>query len=288
MKILFVGVFDTSRHSTNTSQLLCLKRLGHEVSAYNYRAKAARLGNRTRDQHLVETIEARSFDLVIYSKCNQISSTAFTKIGELATTCLWFMDPLQTYTQEMREKTQLVDYFCCDKKNVLEEALLLNPNSFHVCEGFDEDVDRPMPADKCHDVSFIGTVYGDRADFMESLRPPPTLVTGCYGVEHAIAVGKSRINLNFCTNYGASDRIYKILAAGGFLLTNDWYGREDDFTDGEDLVIFEDSADLGNKVDYYLKHPGEAAQIAQKGHTTVQKYTRLKWAEKIVGLYEAL
>ena len=40
MKILFVGVFDNNRRSTNTSQLLSFKRLGHEVVGYNYRQRA--------------------------------------------------------------------------------------------------------------------------------------------------------------------------------------------------------------------------------------------------------
>ena len=39
---------------------------------------------------------------------------------------VWFMDPLKTYDEEMRKKTSLVDYFCCDNENVLEEALKTN------------------------------------------------------------------------------------------------------------------------------------------------------------------
>ena len=50
MKILFVGVFDTTRKSTNTSQLLAFKRLGYSVSGYNYREKARIYGPAKR-QH---------------------------------------------------------------------------------------------------------------------------------------------------------------------------------------------------------------------------------------------
>ena len=57
MKILFVGVFDTDRRSTNTSQLLSFKRLGHEVVGYNYRQRAQLIGRRERDLHLYESIQ---------------------------------------------------------------------------------------------------------------------------------------------------------------------------------------------------------------------------------------
>lgn len=282
MRILFVGVFDASRHSTNTSQLLAFKKLGHHVVGYNYRAKAAAIGTTKRDQHLLQTVSDQDFDLVVYSKCNQISYETFKKINEITTTCLWFMDPLRTYDEEMQKKTQLVDYFCCDKKNVLEAARQINPRSFHICEGFDEDVDAPVLSEKVYDVSFIGNLYGSRAETLYSLDHPVEHITGCYGTQHAAAVGKTRINLNFCTDGGASDRIYKILASGGFLLSDDWHGRFADFTDGEELVIFKDTSDLNKKIKYYLTHQEEAAAIAHKGQRKVQEYTRQSWAKKIV------
>mgnify|MGYP003979811871 FL=1 len=282
VRILFIGVFDTTRRSTNTSQLLAFKKLGHHVVGYNYRAKATAVGTTKRDQHLFQTVRDQDFDLVVYSKCNQISYETFKKINEITTTCLWFMDPLRTYDEEMRKKTQLVDYFCCDKKNVLEVARLLNPRSFHICEGFDEDVDTPVLSEKVYDVSFIGNIYGSRAETLHSLDHPAEHITGCYGTQHAAAVGKTRINLNFCTDGGASDRIYKILAAGGFLLSDDWHGRSTDFTDGEELVIFKGTSDLNRKIKYYLAHQEEAASIAHKGQKKVQEYTRQSWAKRIV------
>jgi hypothetical protein len=168
MKILFIGVFDTEHKSTNLSQLIAFKELGHDVVGYNYRKKGALIGNENRDKDLISIVKDRNFDLVVYSKCNVVSLETFRQINELTKTCLWFMDPLITYEQEMREKTKLVDYFCCDKENVLKEALKINKNSFHVCEGFDHHVDKPHSLEKCYDISFIGSIYGDRAKKLES------------------------------------------------------------------------------------------------------------------------
>ena len=286
MKVLFVGVFDWNRRSTNTSQLLSFKRAGVNVSGYDYRQKASLMGELKRDEHMRKTVREGNYDLVVYSKCNQVSYKTFADNSMHAKTCLWFMDPIGTYNTEMRKKTALVDYFCCDKENVLEEALKINPNSFHVCEGFDSDVDKPQDVAKEYDVSFIGNIYGDRRKWINEIEKPVKIISSAYGKQHAIEVCKSRINLNFCTDSGASDRVYKILAAGGFLLTNEWKNRKKHLTDGKECVIFSNYQDLNNKIEYYLNNFDEAQEIAANGLLASQKWNRVEWAKKIVELYE--
>jgi spore maturation protein CgeB len=288
VKILFIGVFDREGKSTNLSQLMAFKKIGYEVIGYNYRQKAALIGNENRDKDLVSVIKDRNFDLVIYSKCNVVSLETFKKINKLAKTCLWFMDPLTTYNQEIRDKTALVDYFCCDKENVLKEALKINKNSFHICEGFDHNVDKPHDIEKRHDISFIGNIYGNRANILGKLKYPVKVISNAFGNKHSIEVSRSKINLNFCTANGASDRVYKILAAKGFLLTDDWDNREQNFIDRKHCVIFTDIEDLNKKIDYYLKNPKKAELIASNGYKAVQKFNRLSWAKQIVELYDRI
>tara|TARA_Y100000592_G_scaffold100786_1_gene182784 strand:+ start:8965 stop:10536 length:1572 start_codon:yes stop_codon:yes gene_type:complete len=284
MRILFVGVFDTSKKSTNTSQLLAFKRLGHTVVGYNYRSRAKSMGNSQRDLHLLQTVEEGDFDLVVFSKCDSVSVECFQKIKPLTKTCLWFMDPLVTYNEDMRLKTAEVTYFCCDKRNVLDEAKKINKNSFHVCEGYDQDVDKPHSLEKEHDISFIGNIYGDRQKIIENLNHDVHIFSNAYGAEHAKIVSKSWINLNFCTSEGASDRVYKILAAGGFLLTNDWDGRDKYFVDNEDLMIFSDINDLNDKISKCLKNKMVLNKISESGKRKVNQFNRLNWAKKVVNI----
>jgi len=284
VKILFIGVFDNSRKSTNTSQLLAFKKLGFDVVGYNYKDKAFKIGAEERDEHLCDLVEKRNFDLVVFSKCNFLPRSVFTKINELSKTCLWFMDPLVTYDQIMKERTRLVDYICCDKENVIEEALKINKNSFHVCEGFDQDVDKPHNIEKEYDVSFIGNIYGDRANLLEKIKYPVNVINNAYASQHAIEVSKSRINLNFCTTDGASDRVYKILAAGGFLLSDDWKNRKKYLIDEKECVIFKDIDDLNKKIDFYLKNPGMREQISKQGMQSIQQFNRINWAKRITEL----
>lgn len=289
MRILFVGVFDTNKKSTNTSQLLAFKNLGHKVVGYNYRTRARSMGNSERDLHLVQTIKQRDFDLVVFSKCDSIAVECFQKIKTLTKTCLWFMDPLVSYTQEMKRKTSLVNYFCCDKLNVLEEAKKHNKNSFHVREGFDETVDNPVEnIEKKYDVTFIGNLYGDRKAKINKINHNVKVINNAYGREHSSCVAQTKINLNFSTSEGASDRVYKVLAAGGFLLTDDWVGRENDFKNERDLVIFSDIDDLNRKIDIYLQDEDKRNKIAKSGLQRVQHFNRHAWAKNIVDIYETI
>ena len=287
-KVLFVGVFDSTRKSTNTSQLLCFNSLAHHVVGYNYRERAELVGREARDQEIIDLVKSRDFDLVVYSKCNIVSERVFIENSKRAKTCLWFMDPLVSYDQEMRTKTSLVDYFCCDKENVLTEALTINKNSFHIFEGFDSSVDKPHDIEKQIDVGFIGNVYGDRKSNIASIQHPVSIRNNAYGAEHAKTVSKTKINLNFCTSAGASDRVYKIMASKGFLLSDDWDGREKYFKDKEELVIFKDIEDLNKKINYFLKNEKEREEIASRGYKSVQKFSRLNWAKNIISLYEKL
>jgi len=280
MKILFIGVFDTNKQSTNTSQLLEFKKLSHNVVGYNYRSKAIAIGPKQRDEDLISVIENRSFDLIVFSKCNGIDDKVFKFASNKTKTCLWFMDPLISYNEEMRRKTKLVSYFCCDKKNVLEIAKNINKKSFYVCEGFDQTVDRPYSLEKKYQISFIGNIYGNRKEMLNSIDKEVHVFNNLFGNQHAKCVSETFINLNFCTDSGASDRVYKIMAAGGFLLTDDWIGR--DFIDGKHCVVFKDSDDLNEKINYYLKNLDKVKEISLNAQKYVQNYSRHNWAKKIV------
>ncbi len=76
------------------------------------------------------------------------------------------------------------------------------------------------------------------------------------------------------------------MAANGFLLSDDWVGRKEHFVDGKDLIIYKDIMDLNKKIKYYLSHDLERQQIANQGYETVQQFTRINWAQKIMEIYE--
>ena len=83
----------------------------------------------------------------------------------------------------------------------------------------------------------------------------------------------SKINLNFTIpniKSGLPLRIFDVLGAGGFLLTNYQAELPDYFEIGKDLACFESEAELVEKCSYYLTHEEERQQIAKNGYEKVK------------------
>lgn len=83
----------------------------------------------------------------------------------------------------------------------------------------------------------------------------------------------SKINLNFTIpniKSGLPLRIFDVLGAGGFLLTNYQAELPAYFEIGKDLACFESEAELVEKCSYYLTHEEERQQIAKSGYAKVK------------------
>ena len=96
-----------------------------------------------------------------------------------------------------------------------------------------------------------------------------------YYHEMPLAFRHSKINLNItlsCIESGIPLRILDILGSGGFLITNPQSELEEYFSDGVDLVYYQDEKDLYEKVAYYLSHEEERKQIAMSGYEKVKQY----------------
>lgn len=86
---------------------------------------------------------------------------------------------------------------------------------------------------------------------------------------------QSKINLNFTIpniKSGIPLRVWDVLGAGGFLMTN--YQAEIPlyFKEGEDLICFDGIEDLKEKAAYYLEHETERKEIAWNGYQKVKEH----------------
>lgn len=85
----------------------------------------------------------------------------------------------------------------------------------------------------------------------------------------------SRINLNITSRSiesGIPQRVFDVLAVGGFMLTNFQPELEDIFEPGVDLDIYHDMEELLDKVGYYLKHEDIRIRIAMNGYQKVRSF----------------
>ena len=102
----------------------------------------------------------------------------------------------------------------------------------------------------------------------------------------------SKINLNITLRSiqsGMPLRAWDIMGAGGFLLSNYQADFLDYFVPGEDFDYYDGTENLLEKIEYYLSHEKERAEIAQNGYRKVKEshtylhrvLTMLKTAEII-------
>ena len=286
-KVLFVGVF--APNSTNVSQARAFKTIGSEVYEYDYRARLSKIGIvKMRDNELIDICNTWQPDLTIFSKCNNMSSRVVDAANKHSTTVLWYMDALNNFDEELQEKIRRVDHFICGIDGVVEHGLKINEKTHFLPQCPDEEMNFMLEdIQHQHDVTFIGNIsphtgtHSDRIKYKDKVGF--THLEGVYGLEHNTAVNQSKINLNFAhtSTSGASVRVFKILASGGFLLTTPWEGMDDLFTTGKDLDIFTSPKELQEKIDFYLSDDQKRDEIRLHGHKTVQKFMPRNWATQI-------
>ena len=100
-----------------------------------------------------------------------------------------------------------------------------------------------------------------------------------YRTQMPLVFHDSRINLNISSRTiesGVPQRVFDILACGGFCLTN--YQKEiaDLFEDARELVMYTSIEDMLQKAEYYLMHEEERKQIAEAGYGKVKQFFDIK------------
>ena len=98
----------------------------------------------------------------------------------------------------------------------------------------------------------------------------------------------SKINLNVTLRSiesGVPARIFDVMSAGGFALSN-WQPEIPDlFEEGKEIVTFKTPEEMLEKVDYYLHHEEERQRIALNGYRKVKEcYTFEHQLKKIIAI----
>ena len=110
MKIFFVAVFDSEGKSTNNSQAQGFEKAGHEVYRYSFRERAASIGDENRDLEIRDVVVEQNPDLVVFSKCAEISEDTIKFICERYKTCYWYMDPLTSLREDYLVKASYCSF----------------------------------------------------------------------------------------------------------------------------------------------------------------------------------
>tara|TARA_R110000851_G_scaffold172811_2_gene319086 strand:- start:731 stop:1591 length:861 start_codon:yes stop_codon:yes gene_type:complete len=281
MKIMYAAVFTET--STNTPQAKAFEKLGHEVIRYDFKEKLKEFGEGTlRDENIINTCVSEKPDLLLFSKGIGIDISVIITCQDICPVVLWYMDPMVNVDEELLEKIDKVNFIFYTAPTVFNKLKEKNKNSYLIHEGYEPTIHKFYDKiDKVYNVSFIGALKEHRSQYHQSYNF--NCFSDKYNRDHCKVINQTRINLNFTNNReGTSDRAYKIMGSGGFLLTEYWNDLEKDFKPDHDLVIFTNESEFKEKIEEYLENWQKRKHIARNGLSTVQKYTVEEWAKFII------
>lgn len=264
---------------TALSQARELEKQGCDLHRYDYRVLLNGRSAAERDELLVGEIRKVEPDFVLFHKCEGMDMSVAGAIDEYPRV-YWYMDTHRNMTPQMQGLISQMDICFWASREMTDWGRRFGVESRLLPEGFDPEQDRPLKVPKKWDVSFIGALRPDRLKYLTDVH----VETEAFGLEHAHVVSQTRVNLNLNEPfYGTSDRTYKVLAAGGFLLTQRWEGMEEDFAPGRHLVTFgTDPDDMRTVVQYYLDHDAEREKIANEGRLATQRFSKSAWAVRLL------
>jgi spore maturation protein CgeB len=111
-----------------------------------------------------------------------------------------------------------------------------------------------------------------------------------WGNELTDLMFQSKIVLNitnsnfYCVETGLNLRIFEVLAAGGFLLTDHYEEISDLFEIGKEIETYSSGKELKEKVEYYLAHEEERERIAAAGKKKF--YELYTWERRVKNFAE--
>jgi len=256
-------------------QKRALERVGHEVVEVDLGAD---------NSTTIRPEYARDHcDAVVFSKAKMVKPEDIQAVSKVVPTVYWFMDGLEVWNRRYRHRAEACTYVVAHAEGVAKKA-----GAFHIFEGFDPEVDNPQGLPKDTDCTFLGSLKRGRRFYTDAY--PMNVIKKSTREEHAEWVSRSIININLTDPAigGFSDRVFKVMSAGGFLLSSDTPEIRRVFLEpGTYLDTFSSPEEMKEKIEYYLKNPFKARAIANRGYQFVRSAFSLDvWAQKMTKLLE--
>jgi spore maturation protein CgeB len=316
VKILYAA--QLSPNDSALYRLWALKRLGHTVvplNSYEYQPKSALLGKVVHRAQIGPSVWRLNRDLVAMAERERpevfwadkllgLQPKTLDRLRGMGIATVSYMidnafgprrDPgWRLYMKDIphfdlhvvqRDKN-IADYMGRGARDVIKIQTAYEPTiHFPPPDGWGD-------AQRDREVSFVGTSYDDRPEFLTRLwkecgfavtisgdkmwnsrldaDAAKALYSGgeLYGAEYREAIWRSKINLSFITHSNQDEFVHKsfeIAACGGFLLAERSAGHVAKFREDEEAVFFSDFAECVAKIRRYLPDEAARARIAAAG-----------------------
>ena len=78
-------------------------------------------------------------------------------------------------------------------------------------------------------------------------------------------------HIDIADGYANNMRLYEATGMGALLVTDNKMNITELFAPGKEIIVYDNSADLVSKIEYYLRHPREREKIAAAGQRRTLK-----------------
>ena len=199
------------------------------------------------------------------------------------------LDPVYDRTQYRLLRSGWFDHIFVRTQHCLETVLAnewIGPEHCSILSSACEpSFHRPLAGtQKDIDILFIGTLTPRRERVVSELSAAyPVTSVSAFGEQMVQYVNRAKIVLNIHQGHlpDMENRVHEALGCGSFLMT-ERLTPENPFSESE-LVEFDTTKDLVEKVGYYLAHPDEREAIAEQGRLAVLAgHTFVDRAEQII------
>lgn len=318
MKILYAA--GLSPNDSSLYRLWALERLGHQVipfNSYEYtfrnsflnkvalRLVAGPMVSRL-NRDLLQIASAEKPDLLWTDKLLSMRPDTLDRMRAMGIVTVSYMidnpfGPRQDpgWRLYMKDIPHYDLHVVQRDKNILDYCQRGARDVIKIQTAYEPTIHFPPPAnwsdkDRDRGVSFIGTPYDHRAEFLKRLWKEfglPVVVSGglvwkpALGAEAVAAIyrghgelfcdeyregiWKSKINLSFITHSNQDEFVHKsfeITGCGGFLLAERSEGHMQRFREDEEAVFFSTIEECVEKIRRYLPDEDARARIAAAGH----------------------
>jgi len=302
MRALVVAPYWPAREGWGEDWRLALEAEGHAVRCVGYRRlnplyknkglKAVYQGWIRRG--ILARAAAWKPDLVLVFKGESFSASfihALRRASGAVIVNVFVDNPLFSTPFEHIEP---YDLFCTKEPYAIEALRRVGLGNLHYlpchCTPVLDHPPEPTPEERerfAVEIGFTGNYYPYRGRFFLELRDLPIRIWGrgwerapnalrhllagrpAWGREKFLSFSLPKIvlNLHHPLNdiLGVNDRLFQVASCGGFQLTDQ---REDVgrmFTEGKEIVTYRDASECRRRIEYYLAHPEERAEIAAAG-----------------------
>ena len=263
--------------------------MGYSLIYFDYDRIKQKYGTDKMSEMLREAVYYYHPDILFYFNFHDwIEHSVWREIsGELPTrTIIWLSDDHWRYeeTQPIWELFNLV--VTTDRKGYEKRMEKGFSNVLLSQWGCNHFLYRKLNLPKIYDVSFVGRCYGERQNFVDTLkRNGINIATFGQGWGNGSRVSqadliriynqsKISLNISFASKEDKiqiKGRDFEAPGCGSLLLTRETKEIADYFVPGEEIITYQDVNDAAEKIKYYLANEDEREKIAKSGYERVMR-----------------